>query len=60
MWLFPLLSLVLPFAIWLGFAHTLGIVAQRFGLSKDEYIWLGLLLAPLAPFILYREIKYFR
>jgi hypothetical protein len=55
-----LLSLVLPFAIWFGFAHTLGIVAQRFGLSKDEYIWLGLLLAPLAPFILYREIKYFR
>ena len=60
MGILPVLSLILPFAIWFLYASVLGAIAERFELSKEEYIWLGLLLAPIAPFILYREIKYSR
>lgn len=55
--LLPLLSLVLPFAIWFGPALVLRRVARRNGLDAEEYLMLGLLLPWLAPFLLWRDIQ---
>lgn len=49
--------LILPFAIWLLPAHIYGKIAKKNDLSYYEYLMFGLLLAPLAPFILYNDIR---
>lgn len=49
--------LTLPFTLWLLPAHIYGKIAAKNDLSYYEYLMLGLLLAPLAPFILINEIR---
>jgi len=49
--------IILPFIIWLFPAHIYGKIAKKNDLPYHEYLMLGLLLAPLAPFILYNEIR---
>ena len=55
--LLNIILLILPFTLWLLPAHIYGKIAANNDLSYYEYLMLGLLLAPLAPFILLNEIK---
>lgn len=55
--LLNIILIILPFTLWLLPAHIYGKIAAKNDLSYYEYLMLGLLLAPLAPFILLNEIK---